>query len=357
MKKTLAALMLSAAVSQPLWAANFTVYGVADTGLGLKRVDDGVTNASSLGVISGYNAGSRFGFKGEEDLGDGMKVAFRLENGFTMDDGRLGNSGRLFGREARVTVSGGFGEIAFGHIGGLNSAAGYYDVTFVRGDAFDGGDNAVATGFAMTSRADKTVLYATPQLGAAKLYAQYSFEVDGKESEHSGQNERNAALALTFDAGALQTVLSADAFLYGESSEQGYAVNAGGNYDFGPVRVFAMLQYAQKVKAFGGVDQSVFKGFWKGVAAHAGATAPVAGGKLTAGLYLAKGETVHDAAADRTDVDYIGASARYVHTLSASTSVYAGAGVSESRLDPETGEAARTRIKKMQVYTGLTYKF
>ena len=75
---------------------------------------------------SGSQSGSRFGIKGAEDVGNGLKVGFQLENGFDADTGSLGYNSRLFGREARVYLSGDFGEVAFGRMGTLGSGNGTY---------------------------------------------------------------------------------------------------------------------------------------------------------------------------------------------------------------------------------------
>ena len=69
---------------------------------------------------SGVNSATRFGLRGSEDLGNGLKVGFKLENGFSSDSGKLGED-RLFGREATVNVSGDFGTVYMGRLGTLVS--------------------------------------------------------------------------------------------------------------------------------------------------------------------------------------------------------------------------------------------
>ena len=51
-------------------------------------------------------SGSRWGLKGQEDLGGGLKAIFQLENGFDVGTGQLGQGGREFGRQAFVGVTG-----------------------------------------------------------------------------------------------------------------------------------------------------------------------------------------------------------------------------------------------------------
>ncbi len=77
--------------------SSVTLYGVLDEGIDY-------TNNAGRGAVwemaSGYAQGSRWGLKGSEDLGGGMKAVFQLENGFDVSSGRLGQGGRMFGRQA-----------------------------------------------------------------------------------------------------------------------------------------------------------------------------------------------------------------------------------------------------------------
>lgn len=90
-----------------------TIYGVADTGI------ERVTNVGVVGSVTRMPGltglvPSRFGFRGVEDLGGGLKAVFTLENGFNLDDGTTGQGGRMFGRQAYVGVSGPWGAITVG---------------------------------------------------------------------------------------------------------------------------------------------------------------------------------------------------------------------------------------------------
>jgi predicted porin len=54
---------------------------------------------------SGGISGSRFGLRGKEDLGGGLAAIFDLEDGFSSSNGKLSNTGDLFGRQAYVGLS------------------------------------------------------------------------------------------------------------------------------------------------------------------------------------------------------------------------------------------------------------
>lgn len=101
MKKTLAALAVLGAFAGSAAAADVTLYGVVDYGFLYKHSESteaksgDTTKTDSLTLDSGVDSASRFGLKGTEDLGNGMKVGFKLENGFSADDGTLSQNGRL----------------------------------------------------------------------------------------------------------------------------------------------------------------------------------------------------------------------------------------------------------------------
>src|SRR5471032_3461610 len=81
-----------------------TLYGIIDTGFTYTHNSGG--SASQFGLSSGNESGSRWGLKGSEDLGGGLKTIFQLENGFNSTTGKLGQGGREFGRQAFAGLSG-----------------------------------------------------------------------------------------------------------------------------------------------------------------------------------------------------------------------------------------------------------
>ena len=131
MKKTFVAAAVLGALAGSAFAADVTLYGVVDTGLMYQRTDSdksGESAVNKLSMESGLNAGSRFGLKGTEDLGNGYSVGFVLENGFDSDAGTLGKyseqRNRLFGREATLNLNTPFGTLGMGRMGNLNSGNG-----------------------------------------------------------------------------------------------------------------------------------------------------------------------------------------------------------------------------------------
>lgn len=83
-KKTLAAAALLGAFAGSAVAADVTLYGVVDYGLQYTHVDSdkaGTDAVDNFQLSSGNQSGARFGLKGSEDLGNGVKAGFHLETG------------------------------------------------------------------------------------------------------------------------------------------------------------------------------------------------------------------------------------------------------------------------------------
>jgi len=91
MKKTLLALAAIAASSAAFAQSSVTLYGVVDASLESVKGDDTVTRVSSDNLAS-----SRLGFKGTEDLGNGLKANFVLESNMKMDTGANGGGSTRF---------------------------------------------------------------------------------------------------------------------------------------------------------------------------------------------------------------------------------------------------------------------
>ena len=191
MKKTLAALAVLGAFAGTAAAADVNLYGVVDTGFAYTysdKVEDGMTvvdGESQFGMQSGYNSGSRFGLKGTEDLGNGLQVGFKLENGFSSDDGNFKYDDRLFGREASLSLMSDFGTVSFGRMGGVASSAGTYDLVYSIADSFDGGDNDVL-GLQISSRYDNMVTYQSPKFAGVQATVQYSFKQSNTDKADDG---------------------------------------------------------------------------------------------------------------------------------------------------------------------------
>jgi len=102
-KRLFAALLAVFAVSAAHAQTSVKLYGLIDAGLMYtNNVARGTAHGSLFQATSGEINGSRFGLRGAEDLGGGLKAIFVLENGFNVQNGKLGQDNRLFGRQAYV---------------------------------------------------------------------------------------------------------------------------------------------------------------------------------------------------------------------------------------------------------------
>lgn len=112
MKKSFLALAVLTAFAGVAHAqSSVTLYGIIDEGFNVN------TNAGGkhlYNLTSGVLQGSRFGLRGTEDLGGGLKAIFVLENGFDVNSGKLGQGGLMFGRQAYVGLSSQFGTVTLG---------------------------------------------------------------------------------------------------------------------------------------------------------------------------------------------------------------------------------------------------
>jgi len=106
-------LAIALVAATPLFAAaqsNVQLYGVVDAAVSSQDTDGPVGRQTV--VNSGNQSSSRFGFRGSEDLGNGLKAIFNLEAGTSIDTG-AGDSA-LFGRRAVVGLEGAFGAVTLG---------------------------------------------------------------------------------------------------------------------------------------------------------------------------------------------------------------------------------------------------
>ena len=121
MKKSLLALAVLGTFAGVAQAqSSVTLYGVVDANVEYVNHEQNVTAAgvaipgssgSRLAMQAGGLSSNRWGLRGVEDIGGGLKGLFVLESGFGMDTGTLQQGGRLFGRQAFVGLQGNWGKI------------------------------------------------------------------------------------------------------------------------------------------------------------------------------------------------------------------------------------------------------
>ncbi len=115
MNKSLVSIAVLAFAGAASAQSSVSLYGRIDASLASQKTEVGGVTTVDNGpqIRSGAHTGSRFGLKGTEDLGGGLKANFQLEQGFNVDDGTP-SSARQFHRQAWVGLSGGFGSLQLG---------------------------------------------------------------------------------------------------------------------------------------------------------------------------------------------------------------------------------------------------
>lgn len=99
----------------PVFAQNVTIYGVADATFDVMNVSGGSVAANNVGAYNRLSTNSSLiGFKGNEDLGNGLKALFQFESAANFDN--LGGFGA--NRDSYVGLSGGFGTVLAGNLTG-----------------------------------------------------------------------------------------------------------------------------------------------------------------------------------------------------------------------------------------------
>ena len=375
MKKQLLAVAVASAFASTAFAANVTVYGTVDTGLVYNNTSFGgamtdAKDSNKFSMDSGVLGGTKFGLKGSEDLGDGYSVSFQLENGFDSDTGAMNqtmkvgdkSTNRMFGREARLSLNTPYGTASFGRMGALTSGAGTYDIFMAGADALDGGNSSyIATGYWFDrSRYDNMITLVTPEANGFTGYAQYSFADKGAEDASVRNNQRYAALGLTFKNGPVEAVVVYDTILRTRPEEDAFgdakAVSFGVNYDFGVTKAFFGAQYGKNET----LDLSTIlnddnaEANVKGYNLHIGAATPLPCGTLTVSAYYGDYEEVGN---NNVTAKKYGIGLMHEYPLSKRTTFYTGAGFAQFDVTNEEGGKEVARQKGVNVTLGLNHKF
>lgn len=158
--------------------SSVTLYGLLDEGVSYaNHVTTSTGPRSKVFYGSGVDGGDRWGLRGQEDLGGGLKAVFALENGFNASTGALGQGGDLFGRQAFVGLSkDGIGAVTFGRQYVLSQ-------TFVGNEFSAGGQTALGNyGFHpndldmfTSSRVNNAVKLSSANYAGFRFGAMYAF--------------------------------------------------------------------------------------------------------------------------------------------------------------------------------------
>ena len=392
-KKSLIAIAALGAFAGSAMAADITISGRIDTGLNfhdreVKELGVTTVDENTFQMKTGQYSGSRITIKGSEDLGNGMKAGFILENGFDSDNGDLAQDGKIFGREAIVYLEGDFGHFSMGREGALSSGVGSYNVVWGFSPWGTGwGDYANPKGQFMVGDRDRfnnTLTYRSPEFAGVQVYAQYSLAADADEDDQSTKNKRYAGLGATYKLGAFSTGIVVDTIMNKSTeanTEDSLGVSWGASYDFGVTKPMILVQYGKnenKLGGFGVSDLYYFRDNMRnltnegltGYGVTLGAITPLLGGNLYTSVSYTDGEFDGDATSQCLvtggkwdsstrvydgDLQRWGIAVGYDYPLSKRTKLYGFAAYNEGEIkgnqaggnpgDPTSGKLEQTDIE------------
>jgi len=270
--KSMAAAALLACAGGAFAQSTVTLYGVADINVEYANHVGAVPTAANqfnrgpsndvYRMNSGGLSGSRWGLRGTEDLGGGMKALFVLESGFNLDTGTSQQSGRLFGRQAFVGVQkNGIGQVSLGRqYTSMFEALANFSPT-----AYSTQYEPVVLQSGANFREDNTVKY-TGQFGPVTALAHYSFGVGlalpatvgvatpiGGNGENPGQFRRDTAYgaAVAYAAGPFGATIGYDQWnpTIGTSSGTVKKAVVGASYTYGPAKIMGGYRWGQNKNA------------------------------------------------------------------------------------------------------------
>ena len=119
MKRVILAAALAIAALSAYAQSSVTIYGVADAAYAYGNSNSNTDNGDKTfsGIQSGGWSGSRIGFKGQEDLGNGLKGVFTIEYGTNIDTGAVSDtntSGIGQARQSFVGFDSNYGAVTLG---------------------------------------------------------------------------------------------------------------------------------------------------------------------------------------------------------------------------------------------------
>lgn len=268
--------------------AQVSVYGQLDVSVGRKQVlttdinGDFVATGSKINKTGSTNVDSSdmsqsyLGFKGQEDLGNGLKAVFKLESDLAVDTGAT-TAGAFWSRNATVGLVGDFGALNLGR---------FENLTKLEGAAFNpfGASGTFSPTMRLavdTNSWSNGISYVSPNLSGLTLSAQYS----AKEAASAADGTRAYAASANYTAGplAFSVVYSDIKSIDTAVTDKDRAWLLGASYDLGMAKLYA--QYGR-----GKITVSDDTGSEKSNFFQVGAAIPV-GADGTVLMTLAQGKT------------------------------------------------------------------
>jgi predicted porin len=345
MKKSLVAVALLGAfagVAQAQTAVQ--IYGNIDAGF-IKRTDQ------TLNI--GKRASNTLGFKGTEDLGNGLKALFQIEMRYEPDTGTTENNGRpLFQGQTRVGLQGDFGMVRLGRgltpfqeiVGsfepwhGLPTPAGFYTDISIAGFNSAPLDTNTSNGSPNNNRISNAVFYNSPVFSGFQVNASFATkEATGGALAGVGTGAASYAanaeatvnpfsVAATYNNGPAAAMLA-----YERNAVESKVWSLAGSFAVTP-ELKVMATYSHQDQEHTNTQRPTIKG------AVLGATYAVGPGKVLAGFGIKQQEEnirLHDLFTRQYSLGY-------EYSLSKRTYLYIDASRKKNIFSQSTGNLAAT---------------
>lgn len=328
--------------------SNVQVYGLIDAGV---EASNHASNGNTRVTSGGMNT-SRWGFRGSEDLGGGLKAVFNLEGGILLDTGA--SDGALFKRQAYVGLDGEYGRLVIGR-----SFTTVYDFIIAYdpmgyAPSYSWATSGNATGpskYGMTTAFDNLLKYAG-KAGDFRYGASYGF---GEQSTGQADSAKMAT-AVNYSSGPIGVVatyerVNGNTLPLTGNRDKTTAYHVGLMYTDGPLKVQAVMRdYKQQLARAGAPD---VRGtlYWGGLSYQ---TTPAI--TLTGVIYYQDVKNV----ATNIDADPIMYVGRFRYAMSKRTDLYVAAAYAKAKHGQLVGlsrDDAGLASTQSGVIAGIQHRF
>jgi predicted porin len=250
MQKSLIALAALATISGAAMAqSSVSIYGRLDASLASEKAGAAGFAKSQSQMASGLLSTSRLGFRGTEDLGNGLKAIFQLETKLDVDSGGAFGSG--FDRMSIVGLTGGFGAVKLGRhdtsfddIRDISVSSVLWDSEFSPTKiAYANSVGGVAVGHVAdySSRASNQIRYETPNFGGFTAGVSY-----GMDEQAAPVKRDTTALNVRYRSGPLDVGLGYQEQDHELSASKREYTTLAAAYNFGVARLSAGYNMAEQ---------------------------------------------------------------------------------------------------------------
>ena len=256
MNKKLIAIAIAGAMAAP-FAANAgeaTLYGKMH--VSVDQFDNDNSNAAEDSGTGLSSNSSRWGIKGAEDLGGGMKAIWQVETGVNLTDGNGG--GNMANRNSFAGLAGGFGTALVGRHDTPYKIVGRKADLF--GDTVGDSRTLINTAQGATGhdlRPNNVIAYATPNMGGFSAMAAYVSDWNGDTTD---DNETDAySINVAYSAGPLWVGFGTQEISMNAAGVEDPSANRlAASYKLGAAKLTALWQETEDNGGTDGADQTTW---------------------------------------------------------------------------------------------------